>query len=372
MNANKKPDIDKAQPAAELAQPASAVPVAAPKKPARRKGRKALMLALPVALAATGGYVWITGGRYVDTDNAYVHQPIVEISADVAGRIDKVDVTANSTIKAGQEVFRVDQAPYKIALERADAALAAARLQVAQLRAAFGMAQTQLKAAETIRDVHQRELARQKALTAHGLASSSALDGVTIAARSAENAVALGQQGVAAAAAALGGDPNIATDDFPAVEAALAQRAAAARDLRKTVFLAPVSGIVSQVDGLNVGRFVSPGIAVASLVRANDTWVEANFKETQLDTLKVGQPADVTIDAYPGLHLTGKVESLSSATGAAFSLIPAQNATGNWVKVVQRLAVRIRISPDKAHPLRDGMSAQVSVDTGKSRLDSLR
>ena len=188
---------------------------------------------------------------------------------------------------------------------------------------------------------------------------------------SAENDVALARQGVDAAKAALGGDPSIATDDFPAVRAALAQRASAQRDLDKASVSAPVAGIVSQVESLNIGQYVTKGASVASVVEREKTWIEANYKETQLAELRIGQPVEVEIDAYPGALLHGTVDSMGSATGSQFALIPAQNATGNWVKVVQRLSVRIAVTPDPAHPLRDGMSATVSVDTGASRLDKL-
>ena len=173
------------------------------------------------------------------------------------------------------------------------------------------------------------------------------------------------------AAAALGGDPEVATDEVPTVRAALAQREAAARNLEKALVVAPVPGIVSQAESLNVGQYVAPGAMMASVVRTDDTWIEANFKETQLAGLEVGQAVEVQIDSYPDVVLHGTVESIGSTTGSQLSLIPAQNATGNWVKVVQRVPVRIRVEADADHPLRGGMSAHVSVDGGHSRLDDL-
>jgi membrane fusion protein (multidrug efflux system) len=158
----------------------------------------------------------------------------------------------------------------------------------------------------------------------------------------------------------------------PAVQTALAQQEAAARALAQTEVTAPAAGLISQVGTLNLGQYVGAGAQVASLVETGDTWIEANFKETQIGTLRVGQPVDVEVDAWPGVTFEGSVESLGSATGSQFSLIPAQNATGNWVKVVQRLPVRIRIGADAGHPLRGGMSVTVAVDTGHSRLDDWR
>jgi len=179
------------------------------------------------------------------------------------------------------------------------------------------------------------------------------------------------KQAVASAAAALGGDPNIKTEDHPSVRTALAAQESAQRNLDKTTVKAPADGVVSQVASLNVGQFVGAGTTIASLVETDNSWVEANFKETQLGTLKVGQPADVAIDTYGGVTLHGKVGSVGAATGAEFSLIPAQNATGNWVKVVQRVPVRIDFDGASQLPLRTGMSTTVTVDTGKSRLDDM-
>ena len=333
--------------------------------------RNAMMLSVPLLLALGGGYVWLTGGRYITTDNAYVHQPLVPVSADISGRIIEVNLAQNQFIAAGDVVFRMDPEPYQIDLNEAEAALDAVRQRVAELRSAYSTAEAQLEAAKAIADVEARELGRQQSLLGKGVATPTALDEAMIAAQSARNAVTLAEAGLKSAAAALGGDPSIATDDFPAVREALANRDAAARDLKKTTVLAPVAGILSQTDSLNVGQYVTTGTMVASVAENGDTWIEANLKETQLANLRTGQSAEVRIDAYPGLVLEGTVESIGSTTGSQLSLIPAQNATGNWVKVVQRVPVRIRVQSDAEHPLRSGMSARVSVDGGHSRLDDL-
>jgi membrane fusion protein (multidrug efflux system) len=163
--------------------------------------------------------------------------------------------------------------------------------------------------------------------------------------------------------AALAGDPKIATDDHPAVRTALAALENAKRNLAKTTVIAPAAGIVSQVANLNVGQFIATGTTIATLVETDDTWIEANFKETQLASLTPGLPVEVTIDAYPGVKFEGKVQSIGAATGAEFALIPAQNATGNWVKVTQRVPVQIEVEPVDGKVLRAGMSAVVAVDT---------
>nr|WP_325250003.1 HlyD family secretion protein [Amylibacter sp.] len=364
-------DLTKVEPT--QSEPTPAEPEMTPDDGVKSKARRRiLMFCVPVLLAVAGGYVWLTGGRYVTTDNAYVHQPMVNVSPDVSGRISEVDVVENQMVQAGMPLFRLDPEPLNIALAEAEAALSGARLSVAQLRAAYDTAQAKLAATLHIKDVRDREFERQKELSSRGISSSAALDESTMAVYTSENDVNLARAAVEAAAAALGGDPAIKTDDFPAVRTALAKRAAAKRNLSKAVVLAPVTGVISQIESLNVGQYVTPAATVASVVKTGETWIEANYKETQLETLKIGQPVEVEVDAYPGIKLEGIVESISSATGSQFSLIPAQNATGNWVKVVQRLSIRIGVTPDAAHPLRDGMSTTVSIDTGLSRLDKLK
>ncbi|MWD26216.1 HlyD family efflux transporter periplasmic adaptor subunit [Aquicoccus sp. SCR17] len=345
---------------------------AAPGSRRRNGRRRLLMLALPLALAIGGGAWWLLGGRYVSTDNAYVHQRMVSVSPDVSGRITEVLVGENQHVEAGTPLFRLDASGYQIALDSAEAQLAAARLAVAQQRAAYATAAAQLESARSIRDVQQRELERQKELTNRGVGSQSALDQATITASSASNAVVVAQRQLDAAAAALGGDPEAETDSLPSVQAAISARDAAARDLDHTEIRAATEGTVSQIESLNVGQFVAAGTSVATLVDNADSWIEANFKETQLDDLEPGQPVGIEVDAYPDMELHGSVESFGSATGSQFSLIPAQNATGNWVKVVQRVPVRIGIEEDARRPLRDGMSVHVSVDTGHNRLDEMR
>lgn len=354
--------------------PAAGTPVEpmAPAKPKKKRGRTLLMLAVPVLLAAGGGYFWLNGGRFVDTDNAYVQQVKVSLSADVAGRVDEVDVAENQLVKTGDVLFRIDATPYQIALEQAAAGLAAARVNVEQLRVAYGTAQVKLDAANLTLALRQKEFDRKKVSVDQGNSASSALDDVTLSLQTATSGVALARQELAVASAALAGNPAIGADDVPAVKTALALRDKAQRDLDNTTVVAPANGVVSQMSNLNVGQFVAVGTTIASLIKADDFWVDANFKETQLDGLKDGLPVDVVVDAYPGLKLAGKVDSLGAATGSQFSLIPAQNATGNWVKVTQRLTVRIKLDdPAIAANLRSGMSATVAVDTGTTTYEKM-
>ena len=228
---------------------------------------------------------------------------------------------------------------------------------------AYGSAEAQLAAAQQMLVIRQAAYDRKASLVQSGAASDATLDDVKLALETAQNAVTAARQQVASAAAALTGDPAIATDAHPAVRAALATRDAAARNLDKTTVRAPADGVVSQVGSLNAGQFVATGATIASLVETGDTWIDANFKETQLAALTAGLAVEVKVDAYPGVVFAGKLASISAATGSEFALIPAQNATGNWVKVTQRIPVRIAVTPIDGKVLRAGMSAVVSVDT---------
>jgi len=298
-----------------------------------------------------------------------VQQAKVSLSADIAGRITSVNVGENQVVKAGAVLFTIDPQPYQIALDQANAALASARVNVEQLKVAYGTAQVQLNADTQTLAIRQAAFDRQNALVQQGVNSNSTLDDTKLALQAAQTAVDQAKQQVATATAALGGDPNIDIDKHPAVLAALAQVENAQRNLSKTTVVAPAGGIVANVSSLNAGQFVAAGTTIATLVETDGTWVEANYKETQLSDLKVGQPAEIKVDAYSGA-IKGTVESIGAATGSEFSLIPAQNATGNWVKVVQRIPVRIKLA-DASDALKTGMSATVTVDTGKSTLDKL-
>ena len=345
-----------------------------PTKPARRSRwrRYLLMAAVPVAVAIGGGYEYVVGGRYVSTDNAYIQQDKVTVSPDVSGRVVEVAVHENEPVVRGQILFRLDDEPYRLALQQADAALASARLKVEELRAALGEELAkQATAAETV-DFQTREFQRQQDLLNTGVAARSKYDAVRHDLMAAQQELKTAQQTVISARAALGGDPDIPTDRHPTVQEALAKRATAQRDLDHTVIRAPADGVVSQTDRLLIGQYMPVGLSAVSLVMNGSSWVEANFKETDLTHMAVGQTATIVVDAYSNVTLTARVESIGAGTGSEFSLLPAQNATGNWVKVVQRIPVRLRIDPadnqDKPPvPLRTGLSAEVDVDTHYAR-----
>ena len=319
------------------------------------------MVGVPVLILAGLAYLVITGGRTETTDDAYIQADKAPISASIAGRVIEVDVTDNQQVKAGQVLFKLDPVDELTAAHRADAALAAARLQVVTLRSAVDQQQLMLASATTTRDYAVREADRQVALVAAGVSSSQQAADARHAADLAIAQVAVARQQVAAATANLGGAGTNA-DLYPTALQAKAQVEAAQVDLSHTVIIAPEDGVVTRVDQLQKGAYINPSQTVFYLL-SGEPWVEANFKENQLAKMKVGQPAKISIDALGGKVLSGYVASFSPGAGSSFSPLPAQNATGNWVKVVQRLPVRIAF--DKAPPevvSRAGLSAKITVD----------
>lgn len=342
----------------------SAAAVSPTESPLRRWPHYLLMLVVPVVLAVGGGYGWHVMGLTVSTDNAYVQQDRVTLSPDVAGRIVEVLVHENQRVAAGDLLFRLDPTPFLIARAQAEAAIASARLKMAQLRAGYQESLAQLSSANEDLAFRGREYQRQASLARSGAATQSKLDTVRNDMMVAQQRVSALRQTADSARAALGGDPDIATDDHPMVREALARRDQAQFDLTHSSVTAPADGVASQTERLLVGQYVQVGTPVLSLVETGHSWIEANFKETELTEMRVGQGASVTLDAYPDSVLRARVDSIGAGTGSEFSLLPAQNATGNWVKVVQRVPVRlVLIDVPSDLPLRAGLSVSVVVKT---------
>lgn len=358
-------EADKLSPPISVAPQAQPAPAPARR---RRKGRIFLMLALPLALVVGGGYVWVTGGRYQETENANLRQARVSIASQEAGRVVSINVAENQLVKAGDVLFVVDPEPYRIALAQADAALAGSRLNVEQLRAAYSQALAQERVTAGDVTYLQSQYDRATALVKRGINSELTLDEARRDLTKAQDQHTAAVQGIASARAALGGNPDIDTDKHPTVLAALATHDNAAYALAQTTVRAPADGIVAQASSFKTGQFVGVGSPLFSLVETGDIWVDANFKETQLTNMKPGQKAEITLDTYPNHPLEATVQAIGAGTGAEFSLLPAQNATGNWVKVTQRIPVRFTVDTKGLDvALRTGMSATVSVDTGVSR-----
>ena len=326
--------------------------------------RLVLMFALPLVIVLAGGWWYLTSGRYVSTDDAYVQADTLAVSSDVSGRVVAVEVHNNQHVKAGQVLIRLDDRPYRAVVERDTAQLAAVRLQIEGLRATYRQRLADLVAAQDTLAYQQREYDRQKHLLETHVTSDSSFDQVQNRYVTARQQVAAIQQQIANVLASLGGNPDIPTDQHPLVQQAQAELDQAQLNLGYTVIHAPSDGIVTNVDKLPVGTYLSTSMPAFSLVETDRPWIEANFKETELTHMKPGDEATVTIDAYPSVTFKARVVSLSPGTGSQFSVLPPQNASGNWVKVVQRLPVRLEVeNANPAQPLRAGMSVYVDVDT---------
>jgi membrane fusion protein (multidrug efflux system) len=339
-------------------------PGIARKRPLRQRLRLPLMLLGPIVVLAAAGYWYLTTGRYVSTDDAYVQAARVSISTDVSGRVAEIDIRDNEQVKAGQVLFSLDQRPFIIAVEEAKAQLAAVRLQIEAMKATYQQKLAEARATQATVGYEQREFERQKQLLASGAASKQQFDRASQAFQTDSAQLASKQEDVANTLASLGGNPDLPVRKHPMVQHAQAALDRAELNLSYTVVRAPESGIVTKVEQLQVGDYVNASTPLFSLMSNERVWVEANFKETELTHMRSGQSATVEIDTYPDTVFSARVQSLSPGTGLTFALLPAENATGNWVKVVQRLPVRFSIDKfDPSAPLHAGLSATVEVDT---------
>jgi len=339
----------------------------APVEPAPQSGRLTLRRILfvigPVAALLIALGLYLHGGRYESTDNAYVQSEKVGITANISGTVTAVLVHDNQHVRAGDILFRIDPAPFEAAVAEAEAKLTTARSDIRTQRANYGSGASEVKAAQDRLHFAQREAARQKELLAEGISSQAQYDNAALAAVSAAQQIQTVQQQNEGVAASLGDSLTGSLDANGTVRAAQAALERARLNLQWTVVRAPQDGIVTKVDQLPVGAYVAASRPVFTLV-GERLWIEANFKENQLNYMRLGQTATVKVDAFPGLKLTGHVVSFSPGTGNSFALLPAENATGNWVKVVQRLPVEIDLDRVPADvPLHAGLSAEVVVDT---------
>lgn len=347
----------------ESAGPGTAVPAPAQTRRSwRERLRLPLMWGVPLLLLAAGLYFYLTSGRYQSTDDAYVRAAQVAISADVSGRVSEVDVHDNQAVRRGQVLFRLDDRRFRIAVQAAQARLAGARLAIEALKASYHGSVAALRSASSELAYARGEYHRQSRLLAIGVASQSQVDRARLALQQARSGVTGARQRIMSVLARLGGNPDLPVDTHPRVEQALAALDRAKLNLSYTTVRAPTDGIVTGVQHLRVGGYLPEATPAFVLVSNHDVWVKADFKENQLADIRPGERATVSIDAYPGRTFRAVVTSITPGTGAQFAVLPPQNATGNWVKVVQRLGVRLRLeSPLPA--VRSGLSATVTVDT---------
>jgi membrane fusion protein, multidrug efflux system len=363
----------KANPPIELPQAPSACPESAARANAQRSVRQrwtrgALFALLPLALIA-GSYWYVAGGAVMATDDAYVEADKVGISTDVSGIVKEVDVTENQRVDAGRILYRLDDEPFRYALDRADAQVGIVGNDLNALKANYRDMQAQIKQAQDDIDFYTTEFHRQQDLSGKGFASQQTFDAAHRNLQAAQQKLASLKQQQAAVVANLNGDPDIAVEQHPRYRDAVAQGDEAARQLNHTVVKAPFAGIVTNVPSIAPGKYLAASTTAFYLVAADHVWVDANPKETQLTYVRPGQQVAVSVDTYPDLEWHGTVESISPAAAQEFQLLPAQNTSGNWVKVVQRIPMRVRVdtSDQSRPPLRPGMSVEVDVDTGHAR-----
>ena len=327
----------------------------------RSRLRPALLLIVPLLLLGLGAYWWFTGGKTESTDNAQVKTDIVSVSAQVTGPVVEVDVKNGDHVKAGDVLFKIDPAPFQVALEQAEGQLAAAKLQTTQLKTQAAGTGADITGEQANLAIQQHALDRQAALLKQGFTTRADYEDALNKVKEAEQQVADAKARAANAQAA------IAPGQQPSIQQAQAAVDKAKLDLERTVVRAPMSGDVANADKLQVGQMAVQGLGMLSVVHSNGAWVEANFKEKQLTRMVPGQKATITIDAYPGTKFPGYVQSVGAGTGSESSLLPAQNANGNWVKVTQRVPVRIAFEGTPSRPMIAGLSAEVTVYLNSNR-----
>jgi membrane fusion protein (multidrug efflux system) len=347
------------------AQPIRDLPDAPSKKPLKQRLRPLLMAGVPALFAVIGYSQYRANEPFVSTDNAYARVAKASINARVSGQVVEIAVNDNQPVRKGQVLFRLDPQPLQIAVDRAEAQLGNARLRIDGLKANYRQQQAELQSARASADYDQKEFARKKALIASEFVSRAAYERADTDLKVSRQRIASIEQQIASTVVALSGDPDIAIDRHPTVREAKAQLDEAQLYLSYATVTAPADGIVAKVDDLQVGNYVSNGSAAFALISDHESWIEANFRETQLNHMRPGQTATITLDTYPDRPFKAHVISMSPGAGADFALLPPENATGNWVKVVQRVPVRLELDDaDPAMPLFSGTSATVEVDTG--------
>ena len=337
-------------------------------KPRRRWLRRILLVAVPIIAAVVGVDLYLRGGRYISTDNAYVAAQKVLVTPEISGTVDAITVTEGQHIKAGDVLFSFDRKPYELALEQAKAALASAANTFAGLKTQLAGFDSQIELAKEVVALRQSELDRKTKLLASRVAAASDVDSDRVNLQAAKSALVALEQSQRDVLSQLGGSLETPIESFAPWQSAKAAVDQAQWNLDQTIVRAAFDGIATQVSNIQMGRYLAAGTPVFAIVSDRDLWVDANPKETDITYLVAGQDVTVTVDAFSSTPLKGRVESISPGTGSQFSLIPAQNAAGNWVKVVQRVPVRVSFDAGQdTSKLRAGMSATVAIDTHRTR-----
>jgi membrane fusion protein, multidrug efflux system len=332
----------------------------------RRRIARAVMWSLPFVAIAGALFIWLTSGRYIETDNAYVKGDRVYIATEIAGPIVEVPIGENQHVTKGQLLYKLDDTPYRNQLARIDAEIESARADIKGLKAQWRTKREEIKSAQSQVTYAETDFARNKDLAERKYGPQQKMDESRMSLDVAQRRVSAAEEDLTRIEASLAGDPQIAVDKHPKVMQLLAQREDALLNIRRTSILAPMDGRVSKV--LVPGSYAIMGVPSVAVVADTDLWIEANFKETELTRVRVGQPVTISVDTYPDMKCVGKVTSLAQSTGAEFAVLPPQNATGNWVKVVQRIPIRTSVECQAGDPpLRVGMSTTIEIDTGHRR-----
>jgi len=346
----------------------SILPGPTPARTRRSRWRLPLLVAGPVTAIVLALAVYFMGGRYVSEENSYIGANTIAIAPQVSGVVTEITASQNQQVDAGQPLFKIDPEPYQIALDGAKAQLGITHDQIAAQMETYKSHQQQVQQAQASLTYIQQELQRAQQLVSRGAATQAQLDAATRDQQVASRALASAQSEAAAALAQIGGDGDKPIEQRPQYIAIEAKLRDAERNLRLTQVSAPFAGVVTNVNAIDIGAYLAAGQQAMSMVAVQNAWADSNLRETDLTHVRPGDPATVEVDTYPDHPFRAHVQTINPATGAVFALIPPQNASGNWVKVVQRVPIRVTIDHQDGDPvLRNGLSCTVTIDTGNRR-----
>jgi membrane fusion protein, multidrug efflux system len=338
----------------------------APGRPSRKRLRLVLLVVIPLIALAAGSYFYLMSGRYISTDNAYIGAQKVLITPDISGKIAKVTVTEGQRVSAGDALVEIDPEPFRITVAMTQARLDSVRTDFENLKSNLASTTRRIVLARETIDLKQRDFDRKNTLLTNRTGSQVDVDNSQTAVVAAKTQLEMLEQQEQGFRNQLLGDTNLPIGKYPPYAQTAAALDQAKRDLDHTVLRAPIAGMATQVSSIQMGRYVTAGTPVFSLIDDTKPWIDANPKETDITHLRIGQPVSISVDTFPGRTFRGVVAAVSPGTGAQFAILPPQNASGNWVKVVQRVPIRIEFSNNEdVRDLRSGMSVTVDIDTGR-------